>query len=128
MTLRLVVERDGALVAERARLARSFRERLVGLLGRDRLPPGEALILEPCSGVHTLFMRFTIDVAFLDAQGRVVALVESLRPWRMTRIHSGAVRTVELPEGTLQRAGVRLGDRLVAANPEIPGECRRSSV
>ena len=110
---RLLVQATGVQLAGSVEHARSFRARLRGLLGRDGLPEGAALVIDPCNSVHTLFMRFAIDVAFLDAGGGVVALVRGLRPWRATRIHPSARRTVELPAGALERSGVREGDVLV---------------
>lgn len=62
--------------------ADSFLTRLGGLLARPRLQAGEALLLTPCNSVHTCFMRYAIDVVFLDAEGRVLRCVESLAPWR----------------------------------------------
>ena len=110
---RLVVQATGAQLASSVEHARSLGARLMGLLGRDGLAEGAALVIEPCSSVHTLFMRFPIDVAFLDARGAVVAVAPGLRPWRATRVHPAARRVVELPAGALARAGVREGDVLL---------------
>jgi uncharacterized membrane protein (UPF0127 family) len=109
----LVVARSGAVVCARLERAATWRARLVGLLGRDGLAAGEGLLLEPCNAVHTLFMRFTIDVAFLDRAGAVVALAPRLPPWRATRVHLAARATLELPAGALEAAGVAVGDVLV---------------
>jgi uncharacterized membrane protein (UPF0127 family) len=111
----LSVRRTGALLCERLERADTWRARLVGLLGRDGLAPGEGLLLDPCNSVHTFFMRFTIDVAFLDAAGAVVAICPRLRPWRATRVHLRARRTLELPAGALEAAAVAVGDVLVEA-------------
>ena len=110
---RLLLERTGAVLCERLERADSWRRRLLGLLGRDGLDMGGGLLLDPCNSVHTLFMRFTIDVAFLDDSGRVVALNHRLVPWRATRIHLRARTTLELPAGALEAGGVLVGDRLI---------------
>ena len=110
---RLLVQASGAQVAARVEHARSLWARLRGLLGREGLEEGVALVIDPCNSVHTLFMRFSIDVAFLDGRGAVVRLVRGLRPWRATRIYPSARRAVELAEGALALAGVREGDVLV---------------
>jgi uncharacterized membrane protein (UPF0127 family) len=107
----LINERTNQVVASRVQLALSRRERRKGLLGRDRLDADEALLLSPCFSVHTVSMRFPIDVAFVDRAGRVVRLVHRLQPWRVAasvRAH----RVIELPAGRLQACGVALGDRL----------------
>src|SRR5207237_1433735 len=83
-----------------------------GLLGRSGLPQGEALLIEPCASIHTLFMRFPIDAVFLSRELLVVRAISALRPWRATRFHRGAAMAVELPEGTLARTGTREGDLL----------------
>jgi uncharacterized membrane protein (UPF0127 family) len=82
-----------------------------GLLGRTHLEPESALIIAPCWSVHTFFMRFTIDVIFVARQGGIVALRPRVRPWRLAA-GWGAYATIELPEGTIERAGVRAGDLL----------------
>jgi hypothetical protein len=112
---RLLLERTGAVLCERLERADTWRARLVGLLGRDGLPPGDGLLLDPCNSVHTFFMRFPIDVAFLDDSGVVVALNHRLQPWRATRVHLRARTTLELPAGALGAGGVLVGDRLTEA-------------
>ncbi len=116
MPLRVTNVTRGRILADRAREATGFRDRLVGLLGRRELPVGEGLHLVPCNSIHMFFMRFAIDVAFLDGEGRVVRAVDSIRPWRATRVYLSARSALELPAGTLVRAGVREGD-LLALNP-----------
>ncbi|MFA6031017.1 MAG: DUF192 domain-containing protein [Elusimicrobiota bacterium] len=80
-------------------LADGLRSRLVGLLGRSALGRGEGLWLVPCSQVHMFFMRFPIDVVFLDAKGRVLQVVRELRPWRVSPWVRGAHSALELPAG-----------------------------
>ncbi len=92
--------------------AETFLQRLIGLLGHASLPEDEGLWIEPCNSVHTFFMRFPIDVAFVDGRGVVLRRLDTLKPWRMTAIHSRARACVELPAGTLARAGVAVGARL----------------
>lgn len=75
--------------------ARGFWARLGGLLAREPLQPYEALYLAPCNSVHTFFMRYSIDVAFLDGNGRVLKLVADLQPWRIAGCR-GAHGVVEL--------------------------------
>jgi uncharacterized membrane protein (UPF0127 family) len=112
-TRRLIVERSGAVVAARIEVAETFWTRLVGLLGRAWLDPDAGLLIEPCNSVHTFFMRFPIDVAFLDRDGVVVRAIANLKPWRATKLYTRAHSTLELAAGTLERAGVVDGDRLI---------------
>src|SRR5258705_10106511 len=83
-TIRAVNTTRGTLVGESIRVAETGLTRIVGLLGERELPPGDGLLIVPSQGVHTLGMRFAIDVAFLDGQWNVIAIKRDLRPFRMT--------------------------------------------
>jgi uncharacterized membrane protein (UPF0127 family) len=85
--------------------------RMRGLIGRRGLPAGEGMLLSPAPGIHTAFMRFSIDALFLDGNMRVVDIVERLRPWRVaSRRNARAV--LELAAGECARNGIEVGDRL----------------
>jgi hypothetical protein len=107
----LINERTRTLVAEHVEVAETRRERRRGLLGRTHLADGEALMLIPCCAVHTAFMRFTIDLIFLDRDGCVVRTVSRLQPWCMA-VAWRARSVIELPAGRLERCEVETGDRL----------------
>jgi uncharacterized membrane protein (UPF0127 family) len=111
----------GSILADRVTLASRRVERAVGLLGRTHLDTGEALWITPCHGVHTWFMRFTIDVIAMDAEGVIVDSVSMLKPWRMRLPRPGAHSVLELPAGTLLTAPVKVGHRIQIAgwNPAI---------
>ncbi len=110
---RLQVCCRGQLLVAELRLCLDPWSRLRGLLGRP--PPGEeaGLLLRPCASVHSFFMGYPIDAAFLDRTGSIVGVCASLRPWRISGTFAGALATRELCAGRLERAGVRAGDRLV---------------
>ena len=99
---------DGTVVCERCLLAETPFARMRGLLGRSDLPSGEGLLLRPASSVHTAFMKFAIDVVFLDRDLRVVKVVPELVPWR-TAASRGARAALELPAGEASRRGLREG-------------------
>jgi len=100
------------VLAARARVATSLLERSIGLLGTSSLPAGEGLWLKPCSGVHTLFMRYPIDLVFLNPDG-VVIFQQTLATWRMSRWISQAEGVLELPAGTLERTQTQVDDRVL---------------
>jgi uncharacterized membrane protein (UPF0127 family) len=106
-----LVRDDAAVVCQSCRPADTFLSRLRGLLGRRGLGEGEGLLIRPTSSIHTFFMRFTLDVAFLDRDGCVVKLVPGLRPWRMS-FARGARSALELPAGEIERRQLRVGDLL----------------
>ena len=102
----------GSLVAERVSVAATRAARRVGLMNRDRLEPGEALWIVPSRGVHTMWMRFAIDLVALDERGIVIDRVEALRPWRIRLPRTGTAGVLELPVGTLEQSGTALGHRI----------------
>ena len=111
--MRVRNETRATVLAEQCRVARSLRDRTVGLLGRSSLPAGEGLWIERSPSIHMFFMRFAIDAVFVDASGRVVRVVEDLRPWRIVGWAGGARDCLELPAGTVRRTGTMVGDQLV---------------
>uniref|UniRef100_C6E417 DUF192 domain-containing protein n=1 Tax=Geobacter sp. (strain M21) TaxID=443144 RepID=C6E417_GEOSM len=111
--MRAINKSTGRTLAGRVVAAETWLSRSRGLLGRDELPVGEGLLLRPCRGVHTFFMRFPIDVVFLDRSQRVVATVGRLKPGRMTRIFLKAGSALELPAGTIALSLTRCGDEVV---------------
>jgi len=112
---RVVNQDRGTLLARHVVWAINFVARTRGLMGAARLPDGAGLVLEGEKAIHTCFMRFPIDVAFVDEQGRVLHLIHGLSPWRVSRIVWRAGAVLELPAGTLARTQTRLGDRLAIA-------------
>ncbi|MGB2694596.1 MAG: DUF192 domain-containing protein [Dehalococcoidia bacterium] len=102
----------GTELASSARAARSMWSRMVGLLGRSSLGPGEALLIEPCGSVHTAFMRFAIDVLYLDSANRVVKVVPRLRPFRVSGAASRTHAVIELPTGVIDGTATAVGDEL----------------
>jgi uncharacterized membrane protein (UPF0127 family) len=99
--MRLLVADTGRVVVEDLELASSSWSRFVGLMGRPSLERGRGLWIEPCNSIHMFFMRFPIDVLFLDRQRRVKKVMLELKPWRVSPIVFGARTVVELPAGTL---------------------------
>ena len=106
-----IQDEEGRVVCERCTFARDPLRRMRGLLGRNGLAAGEGLLLQPAGSVHTFFMRFAIDVVFLDRERRVLRVVEGLRPWRAAAAR-GARTVLELGAGEAARVGLRQGDIL----------------
>jgi uncharacterized membrane protein (UPF0127 family) len=100
----------GAIVIPAVRPLHSFAGRLLGLMGRRPLPPGAAVHLAPCAGIHTWFKRFPLDLVFLDRNRRVVRIRRGVRPWRLVAGGRGAASVLELTAGWLPPAALREGD------------------
>jgi len=94
-----------------ARCTTNAWERMRGLLGRPPLAAGQGLLIDPCPSVHTIGMRYPLDLAFLDPQWRVLGMVHKLPPLRFAG-RADARATLELPPGALAAAGIAAGDVL----------------
>lgn len=110
---RVLNESKGSVVAEQVQLAHTLWSRFWGLMGWRSLPWGQGLFLMPTSSIHTAFMRFPIDVVFMDKESRVVKVVPGLKPFRIAAGFGGANSALELPAGAAARAQIERGDRLV---------------
>jgi uncharacterized membrane protein (UPF0127 family) len=99
-------------IASRARVASSLNDRIVGLLATPEVLPGEGLLIERTSSIHMFFMRYPIDVVFIDKAGRVTKLVHSLKPWRIVPWAWGARDCLELRAGALDGTDTQVGDQL----------------
>jgi uncharacterized protein len=113
------VTRDTVLCS-RAMLARTVRDRSRGLLGREQLGPDEGMLFDgdaviPVMWIHTLFMRFPIDIVFLGRRDTVIKIQPSLKPWRLSAIVPGAYKALELSEGAVTRTGTAVGDLIAMA-------------
>ena len=108
----LVNVRTGRTVARDVEAALTSETRRKGLLGRDGMPDASALVIAPCPAVHTIAMRFAIDIVFVDRDGTAVRVVRNLRPWRMAA-SPRAYAVIEMPAGALERFEIAAGDRLM---------------
>lgn len=113
----LMNARTGNVVANDIELADTRETRRKGLLGRPSLDVSAALILRPCFSVHTAFMKFSIDVVFVNREGVVVRVARNLVPWRIAGALS-AHAVVELSAGGA--ADIQVGDRLYLAAERAP--------
>jgi uncharacterized protein len=110
----LANERTGTIVASDLLTAFDSASRRTGLLRHTTMPEGTALIIAPCNAIHTIRMRFDIDVAFVAKDGRIVKLRHAVPPWRMAA-SLGAFAVIEMAAGTFARRDVKVGDKLMVA-------------
>lgn len=100
------------IIASNMKEARGFFSRLKGLLGKPILGDGEGLWMARCRAIHTFGMRFPIDVVFLDRDFIVKMAVKSVLPCRTVISCLSAKSVIELPEGTIVRAQLQIGDKI----------------
>lgn len=110
MLFRIVNERTGEELAHSAWVADKPWNRMVGLLGRRGLADGRAIILRPADSIHTMFMRFSLDVLFLDRDRTVLRVMRDMRPGRLGRA-KGAREVIEMASGRLPH-DLEPGDKL----------------
>ena len=101
---------DGSNLCQ-ASIAKSFVARGIGLLGRRSLADDEGLLIDPCKSVHTLFMRFPIDVIYLD-QENLVTKIAAMKPFQLSIGGKGAIRALELPKNSIEKHGIQVGEVL----------------
>ncbi len=109
---------SGDVVCERCLMATNVALRFRGLMGKKELPAGEGILLRPCASVHTMFMRFPIDVVFCDRDLRVLGVASEVPKWRM-RGHRNAKVTIELAAGEAARRGLAVGAQLRVADLRV---------
>lgn len=107
--LRVTNVTRGSVLATHLDVAASGPKRRKGLLGREGLSPGEGLWIIPCESVHTFFMRFPIDLVYLDRENRIKKVRNRVGAWRLSVCFS-AHSILELPAGTVRGTETRRGD------------------
>ncbi len=108
-------------LATKVRKADNFFTRLVGLLKRTNLGPEEALWLMTSRGIHTIGMKFPIDVVFLNKSHNVVGLMSGLAPYRVSAVHFNGYSVLELPNGTIKKSRTEIGDQFEISLVETSG-------
>ncbi len=111
MIYQIVNTRTDNVVVQRALVAKTLMQRLKGLMFKENMPKNEALIFYSASCIHTCFMRFAIDLVYLDKDNKVMKIYNSINPWRLAYC-LGSKTTLELAGGTASQAALRLGDTL----------------
>jgi len=111
--MKIVNKNKNTVLAQEAYVADTIFSRVKGLLGRQSLKEGTALIIKPCNSIHTFFMRFAIDVVFVDRANRVVKIISKIRPNRMSGIYFRAFLAIELPAGTIDKTLTDVFDTII---------------
>jgi uncharacterized protein len=99
------------ILGEAVEIADTSEKRRVGLLKHERLEPGTGLWIVPCESVHTFFMKFPIDLVYLDKQRKVRKVRHAVPAWRLSACLT-AHSILELPAGTVEKSGTVPGDEL----------------
>lgn len=109
--IKILNKYNNHVYGENVKIADSFYDRLKGLMFVEEMEDCDGLIIEPCNSIHTFFMRFKIDVLFLDSSNRIIQIYKEMPPWRLTRIFFKASKVLELKSGTIP-SNTKIGDQL----------------
>ena len=116
-----MIKCEGRIIADRVHVADKLYSRLKGLIGTRGMQSGEAMVLIPCNSVHTWFMKYPIDVIITDREGMILRIREGLTPWKFGPWASKGRMAIELPQGTINRHKIQVGERLILSTKEIKG-------
>jgi uncharacterized protein len=110
--MRLINQTKNTVLADNVIIADTPFKRIKGLLGQKAFLSNQAVILDPCNSVHTFFMRFGIDILFVDKDYKVIQLLSNLNPNRISPIYWHSSKVIELPSGTLGKTNTQVKDQL----------------
>lgn len=110
--MELYIEQTGKLIASNVSLADTYFKRLKGLMFKETLKYDEGLLITPCNSIHMFFMKFPLDVLFVDKENNIVGMSKNIKPWRISKVFFKAHYVVELPTGTIERLKMSEGDTL----------------
>lgn len=111
--MKIINKTNNNIIADEAVIANTPLKRMKGLLGEKELAQGKALVLDPCNSIHMLFMRFAIDVLFVDKNNRVVKAISSIKPFHFSPIYLKSKLAIELPADTISSTLTKEGDTIL---------------
>lgn len=114
--MKIINKTTDTVIALKGKMADTFFSRLMGLMNRAALFPEEALVITRCQSIHMFFMRFPIDVVFVDKRNCVVGVVERIQPFQLSPVFFKSSYVIELPEGAIARKKISIGDIIESRN------------
>lgn len=110
--MRIINRTKNTVIANNGKIADSAISRLVGLLNRKTFSPEEALVITQCRSIHMFFMKFSIDVIFVDRNNKAIGLVHNIQPYRMSPYFIRAKKAIEIFPGIINQSQTTLGDEI----------------
>ncbi len=110
--VKVINKRSDKVIGSKIVYANRMYTRFIGLLGRTELNINEGVFLTPCNSVHMMFMKFPIDLLFLDRKNKIIHIVENIRPWQISRIVFKAQSVLEIATGKAKEFDCQIGDQL----------------
>jgi len=106
-----IIKFKDEVLCENLKVADDFISRLIGLMFKKDMYGFDGLLIKQCNSIHTFFMRYAIDIIFLDKEYKVVKVIEDIKPWRATLMYFKASQVLELKSGTL-KSRIKKDDQL----------------
>lgn len=98
------------LISDNVNVAENFFSRAIGLIEKKSFPDAQALVIKPCNSIHTFFMKFPIDVLFVNKNNKIISIYENVKPNRILPVHFNSKLVVELASGQIRVNNICLGD------------------
>ena len=111
MFFRIITKKEKKTIAEKAIFADTFLKRFKGLMFDKKMEGYDALVIKPCKSIHTCFMKYSIDVVFLNEKFQIVKIKRNMRPWKMTPFYFSSTQVVEFENGRIDQE-LKEGDEL----------------
>lgn len=108
----LINKETNETISEKLQIADTFFKRLKGLMFTKELPEQNALQIIPCNEIHTFFMKYNIDVLYLDKKNKVISIDENLKPGRIGKLVRNAKSVIELPKGKIKKSFLEIGQEV----------------
>lgn len=108
---KVIVKEKNIEIAQEMKIASGFFDKLIGLMFRSKMNGFDCLLIKHCKSIHTCFMRYPIDVIFVNKKFEVIKIIEQMKPWRFTRLFFTAAHVFELYGGSVENK-VKVGDKL----------------
>lgn len=108
-----LIQGNGEVVSHKMVTATNIFSRMIGLMFSVDLPSCDGFLISPCNSIHTFFMRYSLDVLFLDKDFKIVKVIYGLSPWRLTWIYFRSSHVLEMKAGTMKK-GLNAGEKLEA--------------
>ena len=110
--MKIYNSKQNKLIFGDIKIADNLFTRTIGLISKKSLDDGEGLLIKPCCSIHTFFMKFNIDVVFLDSKNQILAIYENVTPFKVLPIHITACYVLELKAGEISKSGLGVGDEI----------------
>lgn len=108
-----LIQKNGEVICHKMVTAQNIFSRMMGLMFSAELPDCDGFLISPCNSIHTFFMRYSLDILFLDKNFKIVKAIYGLSPWRMTWIYLKSSHVLEMKAGTMKK-GLNAGETLEA--------------